>query len=121
MKNNYKIGLASRTYNTDGAMIINPLPQDTNVRDQMRRVSRTKTLDGGVVITDGGVSAGDRTFDIALASDNTKWGILQALFNNALWVTVSTDEACFLAKINNIAEADGKIRINILIKEKLTA
>jgi len=121
MENNYKIGLASRTYNADGAMIINPLPQYTNIRDKVRRVSRTKTLDGGVVITDGGVSAGDRTFDIAFASDDTKWGILQALFSNALWVTVSTDEACFLGKLEKIKEQDGKISMSVLIKQDLTA
>jgi hypothetical protein len=118
--NNYRIGVASRTYDLDGAVMLVPLPGDTAIRAGERRVTRTKTLDGGCVITDGGVSAGDRTFDVVVQSDRTLWGLLWALFQAAQWVTVTTEESCFLAKLQRISEQDGKISMNILIKEDLT-
>lgn len=116
---NYQIGLASRTYLQNGAVIIKPIPGDTDIRSAERRVSRVKTLDGGCAITDGGVSAGDKTFSISLQSDKTVWDLMNGIFKNASWITVSTDESCYLAKIENIKEAAGKIVLSILIKEDL--
>jgi hypothetical protein len=118
MNNNYKIGLSSRTYMQDGAVLLAPL-SGTNLRGLERRVSRTKTLDGGCVITDGGISAGDKKFNISLASTKALWDLIRGIFSGALWVTVSTDESCYLAKIENISEAEGKITISVLIKEDL--
>ncbi len=119
MNNNYLIGLASSTYLLNGAVLMKPLPANTDIRSAERRVSRVKTLDGGCVITDGGISAGDRTLNIALQSSKTLWDVINGIFKNTSWVTVSTDESCYLAKISNISEADGKITINILIKQDL--
>lgn len=117
--NNYQIGLSSRTYMIGGAVILSPLPDSTDIRSAERRVSRTKTLDGGCVITDGGISAGDKTFKITLQSSKTMWDLIRGIFTGALWVTISTDESCYLAKIQNIKEANGKITMTILIKEDL--
>jgi hypothetical protein len=118
--NNFKIGLASYAYDVDGAVMIAPLPGDTDVRQSERRVTRTKTLDGGCIITDGGVAAGDRTFTIVSQSNKTLWDLIRSMHEDAQWVTVSTDEACYLAKIERIQEQDGKINLSILIKEDLT-
>jgi hypothetical protein len=119
MNNNYLIGLSSRTYMLNGAVLIKPLPGDTDIRSGERRVSRVKTLDGGCVITDGGISAGDKTFNIALQSSKTMWDLINGIHKNAQWVIVSTDESCYLAKIASVKEGNGKITINILIKEDL--
>ena len=118
--NNYKIGLASRTYDLDGAVMIAPIPGDTDIREQSRRTTRTKTLDGGCIITDGGVAAGDRTFTVAIPSDRAMWVVLSALFSASQWVTVSTDEACYLAKIERLKDQGDQISLSILIKEDLT-
>jgi hypothetical protein len=118
--NFFRIGVASRTYDLDGAVILTPLLGDTNLKGNERRVSRTKTLDGGVVITDSGLAAGDRTFEISLQSEKSLWEVLWSIFTDSLWVTISTDEACFLAKIKDIQDQGGKIKITALIKEDLT-
>ncbi|SEM55641.1 hypothetical protein SAMN04489760_1222 [Syntrophus gentianae] len=116
----YKIGLASRLYDSDGALIVDPLPEDTQIRENTRRLTRTKTLDGGVVITDSGFSHGDRTFDLAIASTPALWSFLWSLFQNSSWITVTTDEACFLAKMEDLKERNGKITMKILVSEVLT-
>lgn len=118
--NNFIVGIASRTYDAAGAVVLKPDTQGTTLRGGERRLTRTKTLDGGVVITDGGVAAGDKTLELRITSDRTLWQTLRALSEDALWVTVSTDEACYLAKIERISESDGQIKMTIMVKEDLS-
>lgn len=118
--NNFLIGIAARTYMASGGTMIKPLTDDTSLRDLERRVSRTKTLDGGCVITDGGVSAGDRTFTIAVESSKTLWDLLKGIFDDSTWVSVSTDEGCYLAKMQRLVEKSGKITMTILLSSDLT-
>ncbi len=116
----FKIGLASRLYDSAGALMVDPLPEDTKIRENSRRLTRTKTLDGGVVISDGGFSHGDRTFDLAVSSTAALWTALWTLLQNSSWIIVSTDEACFLAKMEDLRESNGKIFLKILLSESLT-
>ena len=66
-----KIGIATLTYDPDGARIINQRP-DTELSNNngSRRVSRTATLDGGAAIVDGGYSAADRTYLVRTRDDS---------------------------------------------------
>ena len=116
---NYQIGLASYTYDADGDILIAPLYDETEIRETERRLSRVKTLDGGVVITDGGRAAGDRTFSIACQSEESIWNTLRGIAANS-WVTVSTDEACFKSKVQKLSEKNGKITIELMIESDLT-
>lgn len=116
----YKVGIASRLYLSDGAVMCQPRPEDTRLRENSRRTTRTKTLDGGVVVTDGGTSHGDRTFEIAVDSDATLWAALWAMFNIVSWVTVTTDEGCFLGVMDSLRDSDGKIIIKVLVSESLS-
>ena len=116
---NYAIGLASYSYDVDGDIMIAPLHEDTDIRSAERRLSRVKTLDGGVVITDGGRAAGDRTFSIACQSEESIWNTLRGIAANS-WVTVSTDEACFKGKVQKLSEKNGKITIELMIESDLT-
>lgn len=116
----YKIGLASSLYHSEGALMLDPLPEDTKIRENSRRLTRTKTLDGGVVITDGGFSHGDRTLEIAVSSTSALWQILWAVFQSASWITLSTEEACFLAKMEDLRESRGQIIMKILISQNIS-
>ncbi len=116
---NYIIGLASYTYDTDGDLMIAPLYEDTSLRGMERRLSRVKTLDGGCVITDGGLTAADRSFTLVFESDSVIWSALRNLAAGS-WITVSTDEGCFLSKLERINEQNGKITCGIMIKSDLT-
>jgi hypothetical protein len=116
---NYMIGLCSYTYDTDGDLMIAPLYEDTSIRGMERRLSRVKTLDGGCVITDGGLTASDRSFTLVFESDSVIWSALRNLAAGS-WITVSTDEGCFLSKLERINEQNGKITCGIMIKSDLT-
>ena len=113
------IGLCSYTYDTDGDLMIAPLYEDTSIRGMERRLSRVKTLDGGCVITDGGLTPADRSFTLVFESDSVIWSALRNLAAGS-WITVSTDEGCFLSKLERINEQNGKITCGIMIKSDLT-
>lgn len=112
------IGIAA--LDRGGSACIRLLP-DSRLFNGSRRVSRTKTLDGGCVINDGGFSDGDRTFDIAAESTRDLWDVLWSLLRSHALVTVSTSDGLFLGAVENLNEADSRIRIKIIVKEKLSS
>lgn len=114
------IGLASYSYLADGAVILPALPK-TDIRKGERRTSRTKTLDGGVVITDSGYADGDRTFTIEVKSSLAMWNKVWAIFKSSTLLTVTTDDGCFSGAANSIKDDGNMIVIEILIKAKLSS
>ena len=115
----YRSGLASSTYMEDGGFILTPLP-NSDLRAAERRVSRVRTLDGGVVLNDSGFSHGDRTLRIRISSSRALWDRLWALFRTAATVTLSLDDGCYRGALSGITEAEGRIELNILVREKIS-
>ena len=118
--NNYSIGIANYAYDIDGALLIHPVPGENDTRSGVRRVTRTATLDGGCVVVDGGVSDSDRTLDLSVESAKDLWEAVWALFNSAVSVVVSTDDGCYLAKLEKVSEKDARINLSILIQARIS-
>ena len=114
-----KAGLSSTTYLADGGFILSPLP-DSDLRTADRRISRTRTLDGGIVLYDSGFSHGDRTLRINLSSSQTLWDRLWTLFQAATLVTLSLNDGCYRGAFAGIVEGDGRIPLRIMLKEKIS-
>lgn len=115
----YKIGIAAAAYMDNGACVVAPL-DDAAIRSGSRRVSRTKTLDGGVVVSDSGYADGDRTLVVRLNSTAALWDTLWRIFRYASGVIVSTHEGCYSANIRTISDQDSVISLEILINTKLS-
>ena len=114
------IGLASDLWmDESGAFILKSLPE-TRTRSGERRLSRRKTLDGGVVITDGGFSEGDRSMSVQVTSTEDLWAALWYFFQNVNQVVISADGACYLGMLERVSEADGIVSLNMMIKEKIS-
>ena len=113
------IGLASYNYLANGGIILKLMP-DSDIRGGERRVSRVKTLDGGVVITDSGFAHGDRTLRVSVYSSLSLWQKVWALFQGASLVVISNDDGCFTAALNNVVDQGDKIALEILLKEKIS-
>lgn len=64
----YLIGLAARTYDPEGALLL-PWRDGTETESISRRVNRVATLDGGVSISNRGHAPGDRTVVISLQGE----------------------------------------------------
>lgn len=114
-----KISIASQEYLADGHITIDPLP-DTDTRTADRRVSRVKTLDGGVVITDSGFADGDRTLKISAPSSAATWARIWNIHKNAARLVIVTDDGVFTGYAGPLRDAGDRITWDILLEEKLT-
>ena len=113
------IGIASELKMVDGAFILDVLP-DSKTREGSRRVVSRKTLDGGVVIIDGGFAHGDRNVMVSIESSEELWAKLWPFFQTVLSVTVSLEDGCFLGALDSVSENSGVIVMRVLLKEKIS-
>ena len=115
------IGLSSITVDTAGDVTLDTL-SDFNFTTSSRRVSRTKTLDGGCVIVDGGFSDSDKTLNITTQYSDTAYTIIKHLHEDKTLIYVSTDTNFYSGVISALSPKTDTIKIiqfTILVKEKL--
>lgn len=115
------VSLSSILVDVDGNIVFEALPS-TSTNDTTRRVSRTKTLDGGCVIVDGGFSDSDRTLNIHVDYNETIFSKIQYLHENKTLVHVVIDDNFYSGAISSVTLSRGTqeaIRLQILVKEKL--
>lgn len=113
------IALSTQIFDPDGHVIIHELPS-SEISEVSRRVNRIKTLDGGVVINDGGHSAGDRDFVIRWRPRNrAEYAYVQRLVRVHSRVRVSVREGVFLAAQQSINLRDQQAELRLLITEQV--
>lgn len=115
------IGIATITSNINGAFIFRE-SSGSRMREMEARISRDKTLDGGVVIDHRGFSNGDRTFRIRLmriTQDQVE--SLNTLFQVETLFIVATKDGCFLAAMQWMAIDSLPLEMTILVKEKISS
>jgi len=97
---------------------------DTNAalpQEGSRRLSRTATLDGGAVITDGGVTDADRSMDFSVAriseeNRDTLW----MMFQSQDLVHLSCPEGVFSGYLQRVKMTASGVSIGFMVCEKLT-
>ena len=90
-------------------------------RDGSRRLSRTATLDGGAVITDGGVTDADRSFDFtAIQAPEETIETLWAMFQAEDLVHLSCPEGVFSGYLQRVKISASGVNISFMVYEKLT-
>ena len=112
------IHLSAPLYDPLGHVGIDNLPA-SELGDVTRRVNRSKTLDGGVAINDGGYSAGDRTFRV-------RWKIrsadqfqqVQRMVQLYSLLTVITTEGVFTAAPESLTDRGGIGTLTLLVKDQ---
>jgi len=114
------IHVSAKTFDISGSISFAPLPSEAESVYE-RRVSRVATLDGGVAITDGGYSDGDRTLEysyksISKAHDDRAKRIIEI---HPL-VTVATPEGVFEAVPQSFRQSPDTNRISFLVNRKLS-
>lgn len=83
-------------------------------------MSRTATLDGGVVITHSGFAHGDRTLRIKAVISQEQADALWVLHTTETLLIVAVKDGVFYCAIQDLQLDHGDCRITILIKEKLS-
>jgi len=113
------ISITTKIYDLNGQVIIDPDP-DSNLYKNMRRMTRTPTLDGGCVIVDQGVSNADRTLDVRKTGISAaKSDLINYIFRTYSLIQVSFYDGCFEAAIDSLDLNEGKLKMKILIKTRL--
>jgi len=115
------IGIATLTFDTEGALLLEELPSGTDYGAVTRRVSRRATLDGGAAFEDRGSFVADREFRIELRADAALAGNLRRLVQTYRWLLVSTREGVFLAAPSRADLGPDRFRLSFLVSEKRSA
>jgi len=113
------IAVCAPTYDLTSPVELTPLTEST-LQDISRRVSRTKTLDMNVSITDNGFSHGDRTLKISANVSEEKASVLYLMVQTYSLLTFSIEEGVFSGAVESYKNDNGKINMAVLIKEKLS-
>ena len=115
------IGLASLTYDADGARFIKQSPDvDNDNNAGGRRCSRVATLDGGAIMNDSGYSAADRTYTVKTRDDTgdiAAWA--ERIVQTYSTVSLATKHGFFNGTPSRWWVRDGYIYIEILITEEI--
>jgi len=111
------ISISTTTASATGAVILDEI-QGSILFDMPSRVSRTKTLDGGVYINHSGFSHGDRTVTVVAKVTEGKWDVLNQIYQNETIVLLSMPGGIYTAAIENLRREGVTVTIKIMLKEK---
>lgn len=114
------IGLASQVFDLNGAVVLKRT-EESDVATVERRMSRTATLDGGAVITDGGYSPGDKTLRIIAENvSRDEFDAVAYLVKTYSQVVVSTETGCYVGGLERLSISDGKLQVTVLVTEDIS-
>lgn len=116
---NSMIAISVATADEAGAIVLRMTPASKLISGA-RRVERTKTLDGGCSIYDGGFSHSDRSWSIEARVSDTAWDALWAIMTVYALVNIATAEGYFTGCLESAVREEDRVILSILIKEKLT-
>lgn len=115
------IFLSTTTYDLSGWAAIRALP-DSSLGETTRRVNRVATLDGGVVVNDGGFAEGDKTISaiwrpVSKAHDDAV-AYLVATYSVLL---ACTRDGAFLVSPERFVPGRKQNRLSLLVTGKVSA
>ena len=102
---------------TAGSVIIHEL-SSSDLKEKTSRVSRTKTLDGGVYINHSGFAHGDRTLSIKARLSSTQSAILTSIYESETFVLMSIPDGLYLGVIESMNDNNGDLSMSLMIKQK---
>lgn len=101
------------------AIIIRRYKSNSQLRKAYARVSKTKTLDGGVVVVHNGFADGDRTLNINAILSKIDADILWDIFSTQTFVTVAIFDGVYNAVVRSLNIAQ-KTNLVIEFESKLS-
>lgn len=111
--------LCSKVFDPIGFIRLNAEP-DSELLSVSRRISRTATLDGGVMLVDNGYAPGDQTLTINSQLTRAQEAIVSRLIQIYPELTLATPTACFLGAVETYSMTRGVAKIKFLVKEKIS-
>ena len=105
-------------YDINGAVLLWPLPS-SDFGDVSRRVNRVATLDGGVVVNDGGFAEGDRTLELRWRYRPDVDAKVAALVKNHSIIHASVAEGCYQTVPQRYRKSGMESSLTLLVTERL--
>lgn len=86
-----------------------------------RRLTRVSTLDGGVVVNDGGFAAGDATIVLAWVPSAAQDAAVRRLVETYATLTLSTRDGVYVAAPSRFDVAAGRSTLTLYVTQRLTS
>jgi len=116
------IGLSTITFDLDGARIFQTdRSSELKNRQGDRRISRTATLDGGVLIADLGYADGDRKLTV-VELDATEAAVTFAKYmvENFSLINATTEDGAYEVAPESYSIDNGNLTISLLVNRKIS-
>lgn len=114
------ISLSTITFDMAGNIIFRNELLNSNTTSVSRRLTRTKTLDGGVVLQDKGFSHGDRTFSFLIPNAiQTDVERLYYIISTYSEIYLVTSDGFFKGNLSTYSFLKGILRFTFLVSMKL--
>jgi len=94
---------------------------DSRLFETQARVSKTKTLDGGVVVVTGGFVEEDMAFIVNARMKKADVDILKSIYKTELYIIFSCEEGVFTCVIDSFSDKYGDVRMRVEVSDKLSA
>lgn len=114
-----KVFVSAVDFDLSGYAAIDALP-GSSFGEYIPRYSKTKTLDGGVAVYDGGWSAGDMKFTVRFKGTRALDAVCKRLVEYHSRVNVSTRDGVFRAVPEYDEGSEREARLSLSIVERLT-
>lgn len=113
--------LSTPTFDTVGYVEVQ-VTNETTTGDTRRRVSRVATLDGGVVVNDGGHSEGDRILALTWVSGSLALeSAVKRMVELYPQINISTRDGVYLAALESYTPGAKESSLRALVVSKLSA
>ena len=113
------ISITSKTGSSEG-VIFEEL-QTSKLRDMIPRVTKSKTLDGGVVYDHRGMVTADREFIVNARLTQSQFEALQTIVQNETYVNLSSQEGFFEGVISDLSIEDDITKFNYWVYTPIAA
>jgi hypothetical protein len=114
------VSLCALTIDPLGVIRIPILDQASGLGSVSRRVSRTRTLDGGYALHDGGYAASDRDIRLEWLTNSDIDDAVERLVRLYGRATLSQRDGCYLVALSSFRRGTPRSAINILVLERLS-
>jgi hypothetical protein len=112
------VSITSRT-GTSAGVIFQELPSSKFKRIEPR-VTKSRTLDGGVYIDHRGVAEGDRVFEIKARLDQETAAALELLHKNETLVNIACLQGFYLGAISYLEIDNGEMDLTFWVHDSVT-
>jgi len=113
------VSITTSTPVTNGKLLIRKYRLGSQIKNGTARISKVKTLDGGVSVNHNGFADGDRSIDVNATLSESDADILWDIFTGETFVTVAIEDGVYNAVIKTVNIKD-KVKIIIEFESKLS-